>query len=581
MSVFGEQFRNSNLKNPVPVVFDSDARVNGGTNSFEIQLNQKIDRVRKFTINDIVIPRTYNALNEGNTILSLRAETFPAVIYNGNLYITPGTYTITEMTDIIKSSLSRQKVKAIFGYDEDNSKFYFETNLNGPLFILYDRGVNPSISSTLDYDFISTVLPTLGFFSDQAFTDITTGRLYGSIPIKWDVLTIEDRNNRIPVSDSITGISFVIPDGTYDVHTLAALIQTNLNASLIGTWICGFSLINNNFFIKSDRLFVPIGVNSDNSIFGLSGDAAHSITGSSVIVNEPLLTANLLSLIIKDTTIRSVTLPDLNNATLIEAASNLETALGSPYSVSVDKQNNVFVLRSSEEFTLLNVSASFAATYGLTILSVPGFYQHGNVSHYPTFSYTRVAVSSLRFSAQLETGLIPSGTYEFGSFSTALQLALNVDFAAGAPWVVSYNTDINKYTITGGTPNDIIIYSTESIYKQLGILLESTLISSFPYTSQIAPVMDPNNYIYIKSYALNQNKELNIFASDRYSNVIGRVIVNSQFRGVVSAYFSGIVQIIYPLNVGYTTLDFRLEFENNRLVELDNSWSIGIVFAQF
>jgi len=94
--------------------------------------------------------------------------------------------------------------------------------------------------------------------------------------------------------------------------------------------------------------------------------------------------------------------------------------------------------------------------------------------------------------------------------------------------------------------------------------------------------MDPNKYIYIKSFALSQKKENNFNASPIFENVVGRLLIRVPYKDTENTYFNGLYQIIFPLNVVYDVVDFRLEFANGRLVELNGQdWSLLLIFGTF
>ena len=589
MSVFGSAFRQSNLKNPLPIVFDSSVRTSGPTTNLQISLNNELTRVRKFTVSDVIIPRTYKALNEGTVLINVRAY----ILGNGPvsneiaLHLTPGLYTNAEIADVVSAALSRYRITATFGYD--GSKFFFEINPVGDFIGIWDTGFpNAVFIDMLDYTRTSTFINTLGFTIDTfALSQTYQGRFYADTPVTWDNLLVEDRNNRVPIQTGNV-ISAKVPNGIYMVHDLADLLQTQLNLFLGGEYFFKFSTVKNTFFIKGDRLleFINSGLGNDNDIFGFSDQflSSHSIESDPVDVIDPLLNFNNLTVSIRIKKIYNITIPDLVNSTLEEARDIFQVELDKldeDITVSISKQNNIFVLSSDQEFTILSFSVNFGLSYGLTILNVPSTFQHGTVPYYPSFNLNSVNPSNLQLLSSNQAALVSPGTYTFDSFRSVLETSLNNDMPANAPWTVDYNADMNQYTITptaGGLLQ--MKRSAETCYIQIGLPVEN--LALLPYTSENAPIMDNNRYIYLKSKKLTSDKELSIFTSDRYTDVVGRILIESNYREYTITSKNGIDQIIFPLNVNYKDIDFRLEFENNRLVDLNGAnWSVTILFGIF
>jgi hypothetical protein len=151
-------------------------------------------------------------------------------------------------------------------------------------------------------------------------------------------------------------------------------------------------------------------------------------------------------------------------------------------------------------------------------------------------------------------------------------------------WTVVYDSNANIYTIDTAAPIAVtVLQSIETIYKQLGIPTNGiTLSGNFPLVFPDISIMDPNKYIYIKSFTLSQKKENNFNSNILFENVVGRMLVRVPYKSTQNTYFNGLNQIIFPLNVVYNIVDFRLEFASGRLVELNGQdWSLLLIFATF
>jgi len=604
MSVFGSTFRGSNLKNPSPVVFDSTKRTAGSNENMQISLNEPLSRVRKFTVADASIPVSYYAVNDGNNILTL--NTLSALIggFNRlNYYIAQNSYTREEIVDEVKGRLSEQGALVYFSYDNDTGKFFFESDVTFTMLPYLDISVAGFVgipANDFDYEYISSGVKTLGFDGETTQGTSSSGIeiLSASVPVNWDLLVFEDKNSRVPIGQG-TGNGVTVADGIYMVHDLAAAIETALNAiSVTREYTFKYNMIKNVFSIRADRIInVIASATNENSFLGFTQTSSNIVYALSVDgdTTPPLIqpVVNGINMNFRINEILGmhdvqIFLPDLVNDTLETATDNLQVALDAAgltftYTVEVEPQNNNFVLSSTGQFSILSSSATFSNAYGLLAVSVSNK-EWGNVYYYPSINMVTTVADTFRVGILNTQPNMPIGTYTHEEFRSELETQLN-NVLTFDTWTVLYSNPKNRITIENlsATNNYAIIRTVNSIYLQLGMNL---IVTSVPtngiYEFSNISVMDPDKYIYIKSFALSQRKENNFNSNVAFENVVGRLLIRVSYKGTENTYFNGLNQIIFPLNVTYDVIDFRLEFENGRLVELNGQdWSLLLVFATF
>lgn len=583
MSVFGNNFRRSNLKNQLPIPFNSAQRAGGSAENMIMILNERLDRVRKFTVDSMIVPATYYNINSGNNFLTVSAESFsgPIVV---SIHIYPGLYTAQELLDELRGRISQYELK-LYPRLEDNKVVYYVNSGNlATIFPLSD--INPTITpeEQFTYDRISTVVKTLGFSGELMMVANTS-----SADTKLtDTNRIEDRNDLIPLFTEPTMLvtSFISP-GSTDVHTIASLLETSMNTNVDINVGVGYNMISKKFSIISEYpIVIPFTLDNANLGFtssigpGLSFDANISIP-----VDEPTITSNNLLFTIRDERNANIILPDLSSDTLEDVAIILEnllnnSALVNNYTVTIERQNNVFLIDSSGDFKITSSSVNFANVFGFPLNS-NRTYLYGDVN-YPYFTtigpmdFTIVVLKSYAF--------VESGNYDLESFRLAAENALN---AVQVPntWTITHNAIKNKFSVDTGGPDVIIANIIESAYFQLGLDISTIDIDQFtsPFVLPNIININPNKYIDIKSSTMLADKELLIYSDISNLLTIGRLYIDENNRfGTTIRYFRDTFQTFFPLNVSYQEIDFRLEWENNRLIELNGeSWAFVILFGVF
>lgn len=175
---------------------------------------------------------------------------------------------------------------------------------------------------------------------------------------------------------------------------------------------------------------------------------------------------------------------------------------------------------------------------------------------------------------------VPEGNYSGTTYSAQLQVLLDANHGGG--WAVEYNTSIYKlqFTYSGGTQWELLASANTTMKDLLGLTADSGLINSgSTFTCQGISNLSGPNFILVRSNALTRPLRRRPLYNTGYSDVLYKAQVRSGPGSTLTDNISVQDPFEYPVRITLSTIDFRIEDEEENLLDLnDLPWSITLIY---
>ena len=627
-------FRNSYLKERLPIAFNSERRVAGDPENLIIELTEPVPRVRKFEILNTSIPELFYIFNVGGNTLTIVSE------FTGqpSIQAQPDMYTVDELADEITSRM--REVTTTFDnyigdlyciYDPVTKKFILNNHYNTDTAedILFVAPKNTFTDTSFFTFNRSTLATAIGFASleTEAIQKITTRpttdsdkpgteELIGNTQIFKQNYNIKAATLTMGVKVGLDTVNIsLVPGVGLTGFDLADSVETELNnnASAIGeTWSVFYNTHQNKFRILCSHYFrVPddsnLGFDEDpgfDELWTLSRVAENTLVGTTQTFSITLGVDD--EFVIDELTGAgdiTTTIPVFTNATPDEIAVILETALNDntllniTYKCDFDAEIGAYDLYSVSSSAAnfdrgVFDKPNFVVDNGTAFNSaITNFSSSGDRVRTRTSPISRIFPIMANIAYELDLIVVDTVTINEGNYlpaDLATEITTEMNAQTSNSWTVTYNSVIKKFDIVC---NDNVafsyIYSDDypGISEFIGF---SGTISTQPgavfsvVQSNNATLVDNKQYLYIKSSILNQNRETRPQASVAYEDHIYTSIIDGNQEDILTSssfYENGIV---IGISQTIQTLDLRLEDEDGALIDLNGGdWATNIVFVTF
>lgn len=168
------------------------------------------------------------------------------------------------------------------------------------------------------------------------------------------------------------------------------------------------------------------------------------------------------------------------------------------------------------------------------------------------------------------------GNYTSSELASHLQTKINAHVSLSG-FSVSYSTNTYKLTISAGIA--FTVKSSGSASSLLGFTTDVASVANSVTSNVIADISGPN-YLLVKSVTLSDPRETKTHVDNVYTDYIHKIVIDESVGDYIVDKANYRSSIVYPTAQTFQRMDFRLETEDGKLINLNGlDWSFGIVFV--